>query len=80
MSDGRVLSVGKLGDYPPSAWGTHDKLAMLDGTGLGKTANVIAPPAQPTLGFRLFEPPTVGGARAKAVDDMLDQLGVRPRR
>jgi hypothetical protein len=41
----------------------------------------VAPPGlAPVMSWRLFETPAVGGARSKAVDRLLDDLGVRPRR
>jgi hypothetical protein len=80
VSNRRVISVGNRRDYPRELWGPLDhererlEWARLEGP---LTHAPGGPP--PDLKFRLFETPATGGARSKAIDELLAKHGIGRR-
>jgi hypothetical protein len=81
-----IITVGNRHEWPREFWGSkdwedEDRLqAQLGNTSLG--ASPIVPPPGPQSSFGLFAKPRRArpDARAEAVDRLLEELGVRPRR
>jgi hypothetical protein len=85
--DRRIISVGNWWEWPPSMWGSRDRAqaAQLDvgQQELGKTPRSPALTQPPSLppGFTLHpKKSTARDARGRAIDKLLDSLGVQSKR
>ena len=77
----RIVSVGKLEDYPSSAWTPRDHVRFDEEIRHGDKPNVVpATQVGELKGFRLHEPRVEGGARSKGIDEWLDRHGIGRRR
>lgn len=74
MSRRRVLSVGNRRDYPRWLWGPRDFEREQEEADRIRQPLRHAPGGAPSeLKFSLFETPVLGGARSRAVDELISK-------
>lgn len=72
MSTRRVVSVGNRRDYPRELWGPRDwEAERLESERIGAPLTHSPGGYPPELKFSLFETPVTGGARSRALDELV---------
>ena len=72
MTNRNIISVGNRHEWPVELWGTRDHLEESLETGAIGAPLPHAPPRAPgEMRFSLFPERIVGGARSKAVDELI---------
>lgn len=82
MKKPRIVTCGNRREWDPKLWGTRDfEDELLDQQRIAKPLTHSPGGNPPDLAFTLFPERTVGGARSKAIDELLDRhLSGRRRR